>query len=91
MHALRLLRIFFRGLATLAFGLLFYYFAISLVILVLKITGRIVDGRLFFDLTTPSYGGLLVFQGIALAVLLALAWVRRALSLPPEARSAASR
>jgi len=58
---------FFIGAIVLVVSL---YFVISLCVAFFKITGRIVEGQpMFFELRTPAWTGLLIFQAVCLAVL----------------------
>lgn len=52
------------------------YFVISLAILFFKLSGQVSDGPMFFDFKTPTYGGLLLFQGISIAIIAACFAVR---------------
>ncbi len=66
MRLIRWLVNFIAG-ATIAFvGL---YLVISLCVLFFKLTGQLSDGPMYFDLQTPTYGGLLLFQGICIAII----------------------
>ena len=46
------------------------YFIISLCVTFFKLTGRVVEGRpMFFELETPTWPSLLMFQAICVAIL----------------------
>ncbi len=46
------------------------YFVISLCVTFFKLTGQIVEGQpMYFDLRTPTWVGLLIFQSICVAIL----------------------
>lgn len=52
------------------------YFVISICVLIFKLTGKLQDGPMIFDLFVPSYPVLFLFQGGCLAILAACFYVR---------------
>ena len=59
------------------------YFAVSLAITFLKLTGRIVEGQpLYMEFMTPTWEGLLVFQAVSVAILGLGIFLRRKLRGP---------
>jgi len=52
------------------------YFVTSLCILVFKVTGLLVDGPMYFEMRTPTYEALFIFQCICIAIILACLSVR---------------
>ena len=45
------------------------YFAVSLVVTYLKLTGAVEGERMFHDFRTPSWAGLLAYQAVSVAIL----------------------
>lgn len=57
------------------------YFVISLGVTYFKLTGRIVEGeRMFYEMHTPTWAGLLIFQAICVAILTVAFFLRAKLS-----------
>ncbi len=53
------------------------YFVISLGVTYFKLTGQIVEGkRMFFEMYTPTWAGLLTFQAISIAILTVALFLR---------------
>ena len=70
----RWLRSFLLWLASFAVGTVIFvvsmYLVASLVVTYLKLTGSAIEGeRMFHDFRTPSWTGLLLYQGASLAIL----------------------
>jgi len=56
------------------------YFVMSLGVTWFKLTGQIVEGeRMYFDLMTPGWAGLITFQAICAALIAAGFYLRRLL------------
>jgi hypothetical protein len=81
MNALRWLANFLVGAFILVASL---YLVISIGIAYYKLTGRITDGRLYEDLRTPGWAGLVLFQAVCTAIIAAGFWLRRTLRAKPE-------
>jgi hypothetical protein len=64
-----------------------FYLVVSLCILGLKLTGRLGDGPMYFEMQTPGYAQLLLFQAASIAALCAGAYFRRLLKQAPPTRS----
>lgn len=45
------------------------YLVIAICILFFKLTGRLSDGPMYFEMQTPSYAGLFLFQAICIAII----------------------
>ena len=53
------------------------YFAVSLSVTYLKLTGRIIEGqRMYLDMETPTWAGLLAFQAICVAIFAGALYLR---------------
>lgn len=52
------------------------YLIISICILFFKLTGQLSDGPMYFDMQTPIYGGLFLFQAFSIAIILVCLAVR---------------
>jgi len=52
------------------------YLVISVCILFFKLTGQLSEGPMFFDMQTPTYIGLLLFQAISFVIIFACFFVR---------------
>ena len=66
-----MIRSILNALAGFVIALSGLYLVISLCILYFKLTGRLTDGPMYFDIQTPAYGPLLLFQGISIAIIAA--------------------
>jgi hypothetical protein len=59
------------------------YFVISLAVAYFKLTGRIVEGqRMYLDMYTPTWAGLLEFQAACVAILVVSLFLRSRLPKP---------
>ena len=57
------------------------YFVISLAVAYFKLTGRIVEGqRMYLDMYTPTWAGLLIFQAVCVVILAVGLFLRAKLS-----------
>ena len=63
-----------------------FYFAWMLAIVYFKMSGRLVEGPMFHEMTTPEYGEVAVWLGICAIIIGACLLVRRSVlhSLPPK-------
>jgi len=67
------------------------YFVISLSVTYFKLTGRIVEGqRMYLDLYTPSWPGLLTFQAVCVAILVIALYLRSKLPKPKSGQQSDS-
>jgi hypothetical protein len=63
------------------------YFVISLAVTYFKLTGRIVEGqRMFWEMYTPTWAGLLAFQAVCVAILAVALFLRARLPKRPMRR-----
>ena len=73
---MRLIKWIVNFLAATVIVIVSFYLVISICILFFKLTGRLSEGPMFFEIQTPSYVGLFKFQAISLAVMSACFFVR---------------
>lgn len=66
---MRLLRWLINFVAGTIAAIVTLFFVVSLFILFFKLTGQLTDGPMYFEMQTPSYTGLLLFQAICIAVI----------------------
>ena len=72
-NILRHIALFLLGTLMAIFG---FYFAWMLAILYFKISGRLADGPMFHDMTTPSYSGTLISLAVCAVVIGLCQWGR---------------
>ena len=61
------------------------YFVISLCVAFFKLSGQITEGQpMYFDLQTPTWGGLLMFQAACVAIIALGFFLRRKLRRQPQ-------
>jgi hypothetical protein len=65
-----------KGVVELVIVVSAFHLVVSLCVLYFKLTGRLTDGPMFFDLETPTYGALLLFQSVCVAILAACFFTR---------------
>jgi uncharacterized membrane protein YhdT len=66
---MRFLRWLVNFLAATIVVLVSLYLVVAVCVLALKLTGQLSDGPMYFELQTPTYQALLLFQGICIAII----------------------
>lgn len=73
-------RALLRLLAAVPIVIVGLYLVISVCVLVFILTGQLTVGSpMYIDMTTPTYGQLLIFQVVSVAVIVFFVFIRRAL------------